>query len=255
LPIWLYYVAGSIPGGLAWFLGEDKWFMYFIASIVGMGFSCCGVVVFRFSLSKMRHAQDTPTSQIRSAAQGYVELKGVLLQVDGQPLLEAPLTRTQCHWWSYTIQKKNGDNWSEIESGSSESDESLLCLVDETGQCWINPKGAVITEHITNTWNGRTSTPCAYNQPDASGNYRYSERLLLPNHPLYALGYFKTECGQHLLGEPRDGRPFILSGADEANVIAQGRLGVIIAPILILVGILILVAVCSILYSKLLALL
>jgi len=135
------------------------WLEHIVFPILCISFFYAGILAFRWGLAKMRHAQDTPTSYIRSAAQGYVELKGVLKQMQEQPLLEAALTRTPCLWWRYRIEryeasgnKSGGGRWVLIESDSSENSEYRLCLADETGQCQINPEGADITGHTTKTW-------------------------------------------------------------------------------------------------------
>jgi len=193
-------------------------------------------------LAKVRHAQDTPTSKIRSAAQGFVELEGIARPVDGQPLLQANLTRTPCLWWSYCIQiykyKKNDSGWTTIESGSK-GDE--LCLVDDTGQCRINLQGARIIEHEKKIWKGRTSDPRTPDQRSAlrkffSRRYRYIESVLLPGRELYALGDFRSDNGQHLLQAPTDGRPFILSGKGEPKAVADGRMDMLIGAVLILIS-------------------
>src|SRR5690606_32876337 len=54
-------------------------------------------------LSEARFLLNTPTSKIRSAAQGYVELYGTLDELPGGQL-EAPLTGTACLWWRFRIE-------------------------------------------------------------------------------------------------------------------------------------------------------
>jgi len=228
------------------------WIWYVAVPLWSGGFICAGIWVFRSGLANMRHAQDTPTSKIRSAAQGYVELNGVLKQEEDQPLLQAALTGTDCLWWSYSIQQyepkqnKNsrtsfggGGEWRTIESDSSKNG---LCFADDTGQCRINLKGAEISgAHETTSWEGRTPDPRTPDQRNAlfklfSKRYRYIESVLLPGRELYALGDFKTRDGQHLLEKPKDGRPFILSGNGEAKVIAAGRGDVIMGAVFIVIG-------------------
>ena len=58
-----------------------------------------------------RMIEDTPTSRIRSAAQGYVELGGRCRALDGTQNL-APLTQRPCVWWRCRIQQT-------VESGPS----------------------------------------------------------------------------------------------------------------------------------------
>ena len=49
--------------------------------------------------------EDTPTSKIRSAAQGYVELSGHGELMEG-PKIIAPLTSKYCTWYSYKVEER-----------------------------------------------------------------------------------------------------------------------------------------------------
>jgi len=226
-----------------------KWVWHVAVPLWSGLFIWGGVWASRSGLANMRHARDTPTSKIRSAAQGYAELDGILKQMENQPLLESALTRMPCLWWSYRIERykssnhksQAGGSWELIESDSSENSAYWLCLEDDTGQCAINPKGAIITGHTTKTWQGHTRDPRKPDQRNAlskffSSSFRYSESVLLPEHPLYALGDFKSHHGKHLMEKPGDGRPFILSGKGETKVIAAGRNDAIIGALFTLIG-------------------
>ena len=91
-----------------------------------------------------RYLLDTPTSKIRSAAQGYVEFYGILGQT-AEAQLSAPLTGTPCLWWRYRIEEYRSSgksrSWRTLESGSS---EAWLRLSDGTGDCLIDPRGAEV---------------------------------------------------------------------------------------------------------------
>jgi len=80
---------------------SDFWFWVLT---LGFAVSGGGWLAFR-SLHIARLIEDTPTSRIRSAAQGYVELAGRCRPLDGTQNL-APLTQRPCVWWSYRIQQK-----------------------------------------------------------------------------------------------------------------------------------------------------
>jgi len=218
------------------------WQIYIAAPLFCLMLFCGGLWWCHKGLASMRHAQDTPTSKIRSAAQGYVELEGIAKPVAGQPLVHSALTRTPCLWWSYEIQiyklEKNRQGWETIESASS---KNRLCLADDTGRCRINPQGARVVEHEKKIWKGRTRYPHKSDQRNAlsklfSRRYRYIESLLLPDLQLYALGDFKSHDGEHLLENPVDGRPFILSGKGEAGAVADGRKDMLIGAVFILMG-------------------
>ena len=79
------------------------------------------------TFKRLRHArwvEDTPTSRIRSAAQGLVELKGSV-QAGGHDPLLSPLAGTSCLWYRFTVEERrsNGKNerWVRVEHGSSPS--------------------------------------------------------------------------------------------------------------------------------------
>jgi hypothetical protein len=152
--------------------------------------------------SKLRHLLDTPTSRIRSAAQGYVELAGVLRDLPDTPPLMAPLTATPCLWWRYRIEEyrtgsKRG-SWSVLEQGSS---EGLLRLFDATGECLIDPRGAEVLPARRDCWTGDQrhpqGTPSSGVLAWLTGHrqYRYTEERLHADEPLYAIGEFRTSGG------------------------------------------------------------
>lgn len=146
--------------------------------------------------------EDTPTSRIRSAAQGYVELNGIGELMEGPPII-APLTGTTCTWFGYKIEehRRSGKNsrWVTINSGES---SELFLLADNTGKCIIDPEGAGVTTMRKDVWYGSSRRPArgpARNRTMLSflgrGRYRYTERRLHPGDPLYAIGLFKTVGG------------------------------------------------------------
>lgn len=108
--------------------------------------------------SRARHLLDTPTSRIRSAAQGYVELVGMLREL-AVPQPVAPLTGEPCLWWRYRIEeyRSNGkrSSWNVVERGTS---EAWLRLADATGECLIDPRGAEIRAAVREVWEGSASS-------------------------------------------------------------------------------------------------
>lgn len=130
-------------------------------------------------LKKYRAIDDTPTSKIASAAQGYVELTGRGDYFVSDAPLVSPLTHTNCLWYRFRIERKDHEgDWHTEESGCS--DDSFL-LRDDTGVCNIDPESAeIITQHKKN-W--------------TSGFHRYTEWMLLKNDAIYVLGAFHTEGG------------------------------------------------------------
>lgn len=177
---------------------DDYWGMLIfmlIASVAGL------IATFLF-FHRARIIEDTPTSKIKSAAQGYVELEGTVLKLPGTTLL-AKLTQTPCVWYSYEIERYVGgknDSWV-----TEEKDESVYHFIieDDTGKCLVNPVGAAITPEYKYIWYGSSHYPAAGSAPrestglfhvsvGISGKYRYTEKRIHDSDMLYALGDFKT---------------------------------------------------------------
>ncbi|MEW8507392.1 MAG: GIDE domain-containing protein [Candidatus Thiodiazotropha sp.] len=160
------------------------------------------------NLHRARLIEDTPTSLIRSAPQGYVELIGEAAAMTGEPVL-APLSGAPCCWWRFKVERKGDKGWRAVSSGQS---ESLFLLRDATGECIIDPEGASINPSEKNIWYGPNPTPGA--GPDKGsgtlhrtserfgvrisvnntfgGDYRYIEETIIPGDPLYAIGLFSS---------------------------------------------------------------
>lgn len=187
-------------------------------SIASGGAAMAGFIALFVFLHRARVIEDTPTSRIRSAAQGYVELEG-LAQRMTDPLLSAPLTGTPCLWYEYQIEryvrgggKNNSGHWVTIDK--KRSSESFR-LVDETGQCIIEPEGATVVPagNDSDRWYGahdwpqrgpekRTPSTTLFRNRGfwsltlGGRKYRYSEWRIPDATPLYVIGRFTT-TGAH----------------------------------------------------------
>ena len=156
--------------------------------------------------AKNRVIEDTPTSRVRSAAQGYVELSGQgLLPADSHN--KGPLTGMPCTWWRYKIEERgyNGRSrsWSTVDSGTS---EAPFLLDDGTGQCLIDPRGAEVYTSARDVWYGQSAWP-EMHIPNGTGifgwlvdtfmtgKYRYTEHRLQPREHVYAIGAFRSVGG------------------------------------------------------------
>jgi hypothetical protein len=156
--------------------------------------------------AKNRVIEDTPTSRVRSAAQGYVELSGQgLLPGDSQN--KGPLTGMPCTWWRYKIEERRysgrSRSWSTIES---ETSTVPFLLDDGTGQCLIDPRGAEVFPSTSDVWYGSTQWP-EMHIPNGTGifgwlvdtfvtdKYRYTEHRLQPREHVYAIGAFRSLGG------------------------------------------------------------
>ena len=170
------------------------------AACVGGGWWCLR------RLGQARLLEDMPTSKVRSAAQGYVELYGVLQPGPGESL-NAPLTGKPCLWWRYRIEEYHesgkSKSWRTLESACS---EGWLGFADGSGQCLINPLGAEVRPLHRQVWYGDQRHPRGTEDKglfftllgavlDSGKRYRYIEERLHVGEPLYALGEFRTSGG------------------------------------------------------------
>ncbi len=157
------------------------------------------LVYYSFSVIKRYRFMDgTATSRIRSAAQGHVELKGLgEWMPNGE--IHSPFSRRRCLWYHCTIERKQRSGkrttWTNI---SDERSSHLFRLIDDTGDCIVDPDNAHVIPELDTTWYGH-STEYRNRAPKkpawfsfSMGSYRFRERLLLPASTLYALGWFRT---------------------------------------------------------------
>ncbi len=149
------------------------------------------------NFSRLRFIADTPSSLIRSASQGYVELQGVARMMDGEPIM-SPLTGRRCVWYRYTIEEKTGEDrkeWRVIERGLS---EAIFHLDDHTGRCIVDPDGADVIPSSNERWRGHSRRPGGlprdqgfWDRLARSGPYRYTESLIEEGAPLYVIGFMR----------------------------------------------------------------
>ncbi len=143
--------------------------------------SLASVFAWLSALNRLRAVRDTPTSKIASAAQGYVELVGSGKQFGDPPLL-GKLSLLPCLWYRYKIERRDSEkNWKTEDSG--ESDDSFM-LLDETGECVVDPEQAEISTRHRDQWR--------------NGDYRYTEWKLIKGDSLYVIGQFRTQGGSTL---------------------------------------------------------
>ena len=161
-----------------------------------------------YHLHRARLIEDTPTARIRSAPQGYVELIGEAAMMPGEPII-SPLSATPCCWWRYRVERKHDKGWRTVRT---EKSKGLFLIRDATGECILDPEDATVTPSERSVWFGPNATPTA--GPDRGigtthskfnrfgllisvnttfgGDYRYTEELILPGDPLYAIGLFSS---------------------------------------------------------------
>ncbi|HEY5290710.1 MAG TPA: EF-hand domain-containing protein, partial [Burkholderiales bacterium] len=123
---------------------------------------------------RLRFVDDTPTSTIAAAAQGYVELSGRCASTPGAPTL-APYSQLPCVWCRYVMDEHMNNKWVRRDEG--ETDASFM-LADSTGSCVVDPAGAEIVTNTRDSW--------------TEGDCRYTEWKILQHATVYVLGEFRT---------------------------------------------------------------
>jgi hypothetical protein len=155
------------------------------------------------SYHRSRLVADTPTSRVRSAAQGYVELDGRGEYLDGPPTV-SPVSGRRCLWYRYRLERREGTlvsqnnrtHWRTLQRGES---DAPFFLDDGTERVEVHPEEAEVTTRHCRIWCTRDSNPHGLRTSlqiggftlNFGGRYRHREELLLPG-PLYALGWFTT---------------------------------------------------------------
>jgi len=120
---------------------EDAWIIALLGALAGIYLFFRGFRV----LQRRRLIRDTPTSKIRSASIGLVEVSGL---ATGPYIMKAPITNLPCYYyrsmvWQWKQAGKNKE-WVKI------IDESLhlpCYLDDNTGRVLVNPQGAELDIH------------------------------------------------------------------------------------------------------------
>ena len=181
------------------------WLLVLVVAVAGGGW-----LSFRF-LHIARVLEDTPTSRIRSAAQGYVELVGRSKALAGAANI-APLTQRPCVWWRFRIQRRTGSasrgqrrtKWQTVQSGRS---EQPFALDDGTGVCIVQPAGAEVLTAETTSWYGDTPWPTlapGRRAPFGEPEYRYYEERIYEHEQVHVLGQFRTHSGTAHAGRDAD---------------------------------------------------
>jgi hypothetical protein len=165
---------------------------------LGAGGALFGLYRGLARLRRERLLADTAPMRIRSAAQGYVRVRGRAASAHGTPCT-APLSGRPCVWWSYDIAHDDGEqsgrsNWRAVEQAAS---VELFMLVDEDeARCLIGPVRAEITPTLRSVWYGEEPRPLgpppAIAPPLRYGAFRYRESLLEVGAPLSVLGELRS---------------------------------------------------------------
>jgi len=159
------------------------------------------IALWRFlaRVRRNRLVADTPEVRIRSAAQGYVKVRGRTEPAGPSPTA-APLSSRPCVWWSYEIAHEEHDSkgrryWETTDSRSSVEPFALTDADD--ARCLVGPVKAEITPTAHSVWYGATSWPMT-GPPESGGvllrlgGWRYTERLLGVGAPVCVMGEFRS---------------------------------------------------------------
>lgn len=110
--------------------------------------ACVGVYLFYRGFRMLRRKRlilNTPTSKVRSAAIGLVEVNGLAV---GPYVMNAPITGLPCYYhrsiaWQWKQSGKN-KSWQKV---ADESRHLLFFVDDNTGRVLVNPQGAEMDIH------------------------------------------------------------------------------------------------------------
>lgn len=149
---------------------------------------------------RLRYINDTATSKIGSAAQGFVELKGLGEFIPG-PVITSPMSKQRCLWFQCIVEyrKKIGKHSAWVEESNLISDH-IFQLQDETGTCIVIPDGAHVIPSKSRIWYGShinaqytaISDKFNFGRYLGFGRYRFTEKLIMVADPLYVIGTFKS---------------------------------------------------------------
>lgn len=148
---------------------------------------------------KLRLLTDTPSSRIASAAQGQVELQGLAEWMRGDRI-HSPFSGERCVWYRCRVERRQrvhrSSQWVE---DSLQVSEHPFRLVDESGECIVDPVGARVLTRYSRSWYGYRSEQ--RHQPGLAGlgwglclnpRYRFSEQLIRVADSLHVVGEFET---------------------------------------------------------------
>lgn len=154
--------AAAMKSSRPWWV-EKRWllilgamlFLSYVGDVLVVGFfltlALLGFMAGRAALAQARIMADTPTSTIRGASQGRVELKARIPVAE--PLV-APLSKEKCCFWiliaEFQDRDGNRSDWKEV--GKAWPGEEWLELDDGTGKCLLalpeaEIKGRTKVEH------------------------------------------------------------------------------------------------------------
>ncbi|MDB6096781.1 MAG: hypothetical protein JWM09_1059 [Francisellaceae bacterium] len=210
IPIWLLY---HIPHRSASYHSEFFNYDEYISSFKSMEifiqiyFFVISILPLYLCFKYLMYSYDIinfPTSKIRSATQGYVELNGLPQPYDSKPLI-SKLSKQECVWYRYSISDISRRNRAVIpfwvvEEGAS---QEPFWIKDETDLCLIHPENAKIISQKKTIWYAEDKNPdnMQTKRTLKNMNYMFIEELIYSNIPINAMGMFHTIYPQFTKGD------------------------------------------------------
>lgn len=184
-------------------------FSVFLAMVVVPLFMAAVAVIAGLSARRQAGAvRDTQATPIEEADEGYRQIRGSVVVVEGENLV-APLTGTACCWYSISVEQwrrplQNTHRKNEWVTIRSEASTAPLLVRDDTGLCLVRLHGADITPADRSQWTGSTIEPVDRDPPRASPGtplhgmvqvnglpgkeFRYREERIYAGDPLVVTG-------------------------------------------------------------------
>jgi hypothetical protein len=193
-----------------------------LSVVAAAGGLCLFIRGFRL-LARKRLLVNTPTSKIRSASLGLVEVSGVAM---GPYNLPAPITGSPCYLYR-TIAWRQAEE-SKTQEWKKVAEETLhvfFFLEDGTGQLLVNPAAAELDLHCDfrqsydQTWISRMPEHVAafldrHGVTPRGDHFRIEEWTIRPNQNLYIVGTIAENAGvASQLPRAADARQFAVASA------------------------------------------
>ncbi|SDZ95271.1 hypothetical protein SAMN05660420_00856 [Desulfuromusa kysingii] len=135
-----------------------------------------------YFLRMKRQIENTPTSKVRSAAMGMVEVKGQAIR---RYALISPMSNTPCVFYRLTKYRRDKNNQWRISSVSS-SDNVPFLLEDDTGRVEINPTGCRVS---AGTKQEGSPGQIGLLRGDNDSDDKWVEEVIVDGTLIYVLGY------------------------------------------------------------------
>jgi len=177
---------------------------------------CAGLYLFFRGfqmLCRKRLILNTPTSKIRSAAIGLVEVNGLAV---GPYVMNAPITGLPCYYHrSMAWQLKQSGKNKEWQKVADESRHLLFFLDDNTGRVLVNPQGAEMDihrdfheEYSTSFFSSGVDVPANVSTflmrhgVSTDTKTKVEEYCIKPKNALFILGTLSENLGLQISSDP-----------------------------------------------------